>query len=269
MLLKNKKLFTAPYNYFELSNQQGTTIPYYYELFQTNPNSENPNGITFKMYGDTSATPSVTVVPQFYGKAGDNLDEKIVLQSMPQVAWTSDTYKAWYAQNQNSLFASHTTGVVGGAISLVAGLVAKNPYLTAGGAVSIFSSVSGTLAKKSDVAKKADRAHSQSSSNGLLSLKKFGIYYCKKQIRYQFAKIIDKYFDLYGYATNLLKVPNIADKDYGFPRPYWCYTKTIGAEIVGAMPTDDLKTVISIYDKGITFWRNGENVGDYSLDNSV
>lgn len=45
-------------------------------------------------------------------------------------------------------------------------------------------------------------------------------------IKAQFAKRIDRYFDMYGYLTNTLKVPNTHN------RPSWNYVKTIGANII-------------------------------------
>jgi hypothetical protein len=67
---------------------------------------------------------------------------------------------------------------------------------------------------------------------------------------------------MYGYATHRVKVPNRSS------RPYWNYVKTIGCVITGSVPADDIKQICDIYNAGITFWKNGNNVGNYSLDNS-
>ena len=77
------------------------------------------------------------------------------------------------------------------------------------------------------------------------------------------AKSIDDYFTKYGYATRRLKIPNRNS------RPHWNYVKTIGMELNNnECPTDDARKICAIYDKGITFWKNASEVGDYSLDNS-
>ena len=78
-----------------------------------------------------------------------------------------------------------------------------------------------------------------------------------------FAIVIDNFFSMYGYATNKVKQPNISS------RPHWNYVKTLGCDVVGRAPSDDIKKMCSIYDNGITFWKNANEVGDYSLDNSV
>ena len=68
---------------------------------------------------------------------------------------------------------------------------------------------------------------------------------------------------MYGYATHRVKIPNIS------ARPHWNYVKTIDANIVGSVPVESMSKIRSIFDKGVTFWKNGDNVGNYNLDNSV
>ena len=84
----------------------------------------------------------------------------------------------------------------------------------------------------------------------------------KKAITREFAVKIDDYFNRYGYQTNNVKVPNRNS------RPHWNYVKTVGCSIKGSIPADDKSLICRIYDNGITFWKNGSEVGDYSLDNS-
>ena len=82
-------------------------------------------------------------------------------------------------------------------------------------------------------------------------------------VNQQDAKIIDEFFDKYGYQTNKLKVPNISG------RKQWNYVKTRDCELVGNIPASIKSSIISIFNSGITFWKNGDNIGDYSLDNTL
>lgn len=77
------------------------------------------------------------------------------------------------------------------------------------------------------------------------------------------AQIIDEYFSKYGYQTNRLKVPNISG------RPQWNYVKTKDCEIIGNIPASTKASIIDIFNGGITFWKNGDNIGDYSLNNQI
>ena len=53
----------------------------------------------------------------------------------------------------------------------------------------------------------------------------------------KYAKIIDKYFSMYGYKINDLKLPNISG------RSNWNYVKTIGCNILGDIPQEDMEKI--------------------------
>lgn len=77
------------------------------------------------------------------------------------------------------------------------------------------------------------------------------------------ARILDEYFDKFGYQTNRLKVPNISG------RKAWNYVKTRECEIVGNIPASIKASIIDIFNTGVTFWKDGDKIGDYSQDNTL
>jgi hypothetical protein len=77
-------------------------------------------------------------------------------------------------------------------------------------------------------------------------------------VKKEYAEIIDSYLSMYGYQTNRVKIPNS-----NHTKLYW-YTKTVGCEIDGAIPNEDIQVIKACYDNGITFWRNGEDIGRYT-----
>ena len=79
----------------------------------------------------------------------------------------------------------------------------------------------------------------------------------------QDAERIDKFFDMYGYAVNTVKIPN---RNF---RPHWNYVQTSGLEMIPSCPTSDAEMIKKIYEAGITFWNNGDEIGNYTLDNSI
>ena len=89
-------------------------------------------------------------------------------------------------------------------------------------------------------------------------LKQFS--FCPVFIRAEFAKIIDDYFSMFGYATHRTKVPNITG------RPSWNYVKTIDAKIIGSVPFGDMERIKQMFNDGVTFW-HGDWVGDYTRNN--
>lgn len=83
------------------------------------------------------------------------------------------------------------------------------------------------------------------------------------QITKEYAQIVDAYFDKYGYAQRRLYTPIRQN------RKHWSYLKTVGCNIVGEMNQNDLMTIKGIYDNGITTWNTLDEVGDYTLDNTI
>lgn len=75
-------------------------------------------------------------------------------------------------------------------------------------------------------------------------------------------KKIDKYFDMFGYSVNTVKVPNITS------RPNWNYVKTVNANVKGNMPASDKENIKELLDRGIRFWKNPDAIGNYELDNT-
>lgn len=82
-------------------------------------------------------------------------------------------------------------------------------------------------------------------------------------VKNEYAKIIDDFFTMYGYKVNSLKVPNVTG------RRNWNYVKTIGVNLEGAIPQDDVQELKSIFNNGVTFWHNGSNFLDYSQNNDI
>lgn len=88
-----------------------------------------------------------------------------------------------------------------------------------------------------------------------------GIYVIGKSIRSEYVTQLTNYFKMFGYKVNKLEIPNTKS------RQHYNYIKTVDANIVGNIPSNDLNTIKGIFDKGVTIWHT-ENVGDYSVSNN-
>lgn len=250
--IKNKKLLTYPYNFLYVTNLQGNYAVYPYEYF-------SGDECTFTIAGDMSCNPQVILAPQNYKGVAVNYDEKMVLSGFPQLSFNTDSFKAWLAQNGASLgvnafsTAIQTAGI---ATTVGASVAAATPI----GAGIAIASVVAPVIQHSFMPR---QAHGGSGSQTLAANGLLDFAFMHKHITPEFARIIDDYFTKHGYATHRVKIPNRN------VRPYWTYTKTIGCEITGSIPCDDARKICDIYDRGITFWKNGTNIGNYNLDNSV
>ncbi len=90
--------------------------------------------------------------------------------------------------------------------------------------------------------------------------KNMHFYVMVKTVREEYATQLTNYFKMFGYKVNKLEVPNTKS------RQYYNYIKTVDANIIGNIPSNDLNTIKGIFDKGVTIWHTA-NVGDYSVNN--
>lgn len=250
---KNKKLFTYPYNFLYVSNLAGNSAVFPYEYFAT------PDTCNFTIAGDFSCNPSVLLYPmQYKGTDGANFDEMLSIGNFPQCAWNTDTFKAWLAQSSVSTLAG--SSIVGGvALSMATGGAIALGGL---GALALSTTIASKLGQVYEHAIQPRQSHGTQGGSTQVALGVKHFMFLHKQITKEFAMIIDDYFSMYGYATHKVKKPNINS------RPHWNYVKTLGCNIVGSLPADDIGKISKIYDNGVTIWKKGSEVGDYSLNNS-
>lgn len=243
----NNKLFTYPYTCAYLTSSRGKGNDFAFEYFVEDGKA------LFYAEGNMCANPSVMAYPWGYKGVPNYLEGAVSIDGYPVCTWGADGVTEWI---NNNLFKSLiTTGA-----SIVSAGVAPTPS-------NVSSAVNHTVATAiGGVRSIADNGTVHGGVTGdVLIGNLYGreIRGMVKSITKSYAMIIDDYFTKFGYATNRLKVPNTC------VRPQWTYTKTISCAIKGSIPCDDAKKICGIYDKGITFWKYGANVGDYTLSNAV
>ena len=254
---RNNKLLTFPYCYFNISNNAGTTVSYCYEDFNGNPKFDMDgvltNGCATKLYPTNYKNMTI-----FGGDLQDNPYEfGITGAKYPSISWNSDAYTNWLTQNAVNI----GIGLGGTALSTVAGVATGN---YAGATTSLLGGVSNAVAQFYEASLIPDQASGNTNVGDLDFTKhknKFTVF--PMSIKPQYAQIIDDYFDLLGYKTCRVKVPNTAH------RAQWWYTKTININITGNVPNDEMNKIKDAYNNGLTFWRNASNFLNYSLSNGI
>lgn len=91
--------------------------------------------------------------------------------------------------------------------------------------------------------------------------KNMHFYVLIKTVREEYAEQLTNYFKMFGYKVNKLEIPNTKSREN------YNYIKTIDANIIGNIPSNDLSAIKGIFDKGVTIWHT-DAVGDYSLSNN-
>lgn len=257
---RNKKLLTYPYQMLYVTGHAGVGAPYRYEWFT------DPDNCTFTVAGAISPNAPVMMYPDNYKKIVANFEEGVQGISFPSCGWNSDTYKMWLAQNENK----NTLGYVGAGLSIAGGVGALIASIWTGGMSATvgagmiaggIGTITNMLAQQKDMEVQPAQSKGTQSPSVAVAQQEHNFKVIKKCITSERARIIDDYFDLYGYKTMRVKVPNRN------VRENWTYTKTVDCNISGNMCNDDILKIQSIYNKGVTFWVNPENVGSYHLTN--
>lgn len=248
---RNKKLFSYPFNCIVINNSDGQEQIYKYERFTT-PTIFSP--YTFRYLGSFLNNVEMMLHPVDYKHRQYNVEENILMKSFPVCAWTSDVYKNWLGQN----IVSNSLNVFTGVTSTVASAMVGNPIGIASGVTSVARSL-GNFYERSII---PDKASGGIKNDSLYARGEKAFRIMNKCLTNEFAKIIDDYFDRYGYKVNTNKKPQRST------RLYWNYVKTIGAKFKGDIVQRDLDKINTIYNNGITFWHD-DDIGNYNRINGV
>lgn len=268
---KNNKLYTYPFKYLKATNHTGNIANYRYENF-------SDNDCNFEVHCTITPNPEGYIYPNNYLNFADAVDEGISINDFPKGGYVSDQYKAWLAQTANSrtlqmlgIGASAVVGVAGlmtgaGGMMLANATTMTTAQATAFGAgvaglASSFKQASNMYAQKKDRLVNSQQATGNKSNAVVHEMNYHYIALYRMCIKPYFAKKIDDYFTKYGYAINELGYPNPK------ARPHFTFIKTVGCDVKASLPSQLVEQINSIHDNGITFWKNLDSIGDYSLDN--
>ena len=272
---RNKKLLTKNYQYLLANNQGGTAKAYAFEEFVSN--------INFTRCSNIAVGGSIAYFPENYKTdqsslttGGTNYNEGFMNAKFPTCCWTTDGYISWLTQSgidqktDQAKTANLVRGLAGVGIFGL-GLFTGNPLLMAGGLSEAGKSIKNDFdINKEAMEAKEDHAVAPLEIQGFVGGGDvmYGVNRCMPKftvmhIKEEYAKIIDKFFDQYGYQVNILKTPSI------HTRTNWNYLKTRGCNFTGNIPEEYMSRIKRIFDSGITFWHNPSKMLDYSQTNSV
>lgn len=281
---KNAKVRQYPYLYLGFNPPSGSEKIYRYEDFSSGTPS-------FKIISEVNPNPTVYFIPQNYrGKTGDSLSDAVSLNGFPQLATKVDVYNSWLAENSGIInvetrekYANAQMDILGNEIGLFTSLGGMLGTAAKGGGTETAGSYGGLFGNAISMEKTAinydyyiQKLNAQKERQQMLpdhvslgasnaTLLGYGLMndniFTRYGVKAQFAQRIDKFFDMYGYATNDLKIPNISN------RPNWNYIKLAGANLLGEIPEADLQEIKGLFNDGITLWHNSTTFLDYSQNN--
>lgn len=288
--IRNNKIFTYPYNFLVAWNGEGKECTYRYELF-------NSPLVNFKVCASLTEKPEITCFPENYRGIENNYAEGITMHDFPMASWNSDVFMAYLAQTLSSApVRMLTASTIDGAImqANVANLsqmatidktrtldstaffgatgnstrlvdeqrnVTTMPVGRSIPQVSMAHTTGDILRDATTHLLQPSVAHGQQSSDVLTILNKKDFYFYRRTIRGEFAKRIDDYWTMYGYPDRTLHVPNMN------ARQRFTYVKTQACKINCSCPASDANFIEELFNKGIRFWKNHTQIGNYTDDN--
>lgn len=286
----NNKLFTYPYCKLTHINSEGQGNDYKYEYFNKN------NSPTFYSFSYAQPIPEAITYPHGYQTsfAGTNtsLSYYTSLKNFPMCTWVNDTFSNWYARNEHQLNTTKnyqqlaaTYKIASGAVSTIGTTIAATAATVATGgaaAAALLPAMSSGLSSFSqgldEYRKAGDMLEAQLSdmevhpdtlsggttgSNILYMLNKMGNHYYSYTITFEQARRIDSFFNMYGYATNEVKIPNLTG------RSNFNYVKLQQPYITGSIPVESMINIKKIFSNGVRIWHNAGTFMNYNVKNNI
>ena len=269
---RNNKLFTGEFCYLLVSNNAGSDAIYRFEDWRDLQTGVSLNAASFSGYGSLSQGCSIRLVPDPYYKATPGTPSYSSIKSvdkygltagkLPICSWNSDYYTNWCTQNAVNIGLNNINTAVGTISSLAQGDII-------GGAMSLINGIGQNVAKQYQADMVPNQAKGNTNTGDYSFSHNLQFTLTAMTVRAEYAKIIDDWFDLFGYKTSRLKIPNQTG------RQYWNFVQIAEGESIGfttdtiSVPSASMDIINTAYQRGVTIWHNHDNIGDYSLNNTI
>ena len=286
---RNMKMYTYPFNRIIVNNLCGDYKEYKWEEF-TNEDDRGKFGVV----GTYAWKSQAVAYPKNYRGITKPIEDGVIFDAFPVCCWNGDAYKAWWAQNMGHIITNYANGILqmtgvptfssgssysksgsssnisrssgtdssisrtgsswseGGGVS-----VSANPV---GGAVNILTT---TLNAYIDSKHVNNKIYGSTDNAALLPAMKAMEYRITRQsFRKETLRRYDRFFTKFGYAIKDITVPGYRNRER------WTYVKTVGCNIQSTLNNEDSDKICEIYNNGITFWVNPNDIGNYELSNN-
>lgn len=247
----NNKMLTFPYIKIHINANNGSSHDYAFEDFADLTQA-------FVVMGNYANRGSILFVPTSYRGIDYDIEESLSITDFPSPAYKGSQFATWLESNK--------WGALGGLVSsAITSLSIRNASPVGNNVLNLGTNIADMLNAPPKTAGDINADVFKVGAN----LIEFTIQY--QNIKPQFARIIDDYLSMTGYATKKVKIPNVFNGS-STRRSQWNYLKTIGAHIKSTnngIPAADIDLINKIMDNGITFWYNISNVGNYALTNNI
>ena len=258
---KNNKCYVYPYQFINLTNNNGGNVVYNYEDFSDN----KPK---FEVSGIITPSCSIRAVPKNYKGQTKAYNDGLQGAKYPICSWTNDLFTNYMTQQGVNLPIEIVKDIITMGAGAAAGLA------TGGAGLAIGIGVASSGANNILSIMQQVRQHSlvppqaRGNTNGAdicASNSKITFTTQLIQVKEEYIKSIDAYFSRFGYKVNEVKTPNLNS------RTQFNFIKVGGMDelVHGDIPSTDLEKINEICRKGVTIFHNYTNFGNYTISNPI
>jgi hypothetical protein len=126
------------------------------------------------------------------------------------------------------------------------------------------NSIRSIVASVKDASVQPNTCKGSTASSGLDLARGTATFFIEQTaIKPEYAKIIDMYFQMFGYQVNSVEIPSFRT------RSKWNYLKTVNCSTYGNVPHEDLNAINDMFNNGLTIWHNENYMYNYNTENST
>ncbi len=257
----NNKCYCYPYQYLNLTNNNGGNGIYHYEDFSSNTPS-------FEISGIVTPSCSIRAVPKDYKNLTKAYNDGIQGAKYPICSWVNDLFTNYMTQqgvnipleiakDVITIGAGVATGIATGGVG-----VAIGAGVASSGASNILSMMQQI--KQHELIPPQARGNTNGADIGAANDK---VTFTAQlvQVKEEYIRNIDSYFSRFGYKVNEVKTPNLLS------RTQFNFIKVGGMDelVSGNIPASDLEKINSVLRKGVTIFHDYSNFADYTISNPI
>lgn len=126
------------------------------------------------------------------------------------------------------------------------------------------NTIKSIVASVQDASVQPNSCKGSTASSGLDLARNTATFFIEQvAIKPEYARIIDMYFQMFGYQVNSVEVPNFKT------RTKWNYLKCVNASTYGNVPHDDLNAINAMFNNGLTIWHDETFMYNYNTANAI
>lgn len=265
---RNAKCWSGQFCQIKLMSGTGQSVNINPQWFGSGQSEFSVDINWFFNNGDGGCTMTAINKNTSYDKVTYN-DFQVSLTGLPTAPWVGNYYAQWASANMRNLIMQGALSSIGTAVQGANQVIQKAAIGDKTGAqvTAVTSLLSNTAIAEAVAATIKNQKTSGtvvtgspgSDVNTALALDKYGFQIVMYMTQQYLMYAVDDYFDRFGYRVNRLKKINRK------ARPKWTYVKCHEVHVMGNhIPMNARAYIQSILVNGVTFWRDGVTIGDYS-----